>query len=359
MLAREVCERAFEDAVKACDPEIRVRDALARNPVTGTDVIGLAVGKAALAMARGAGPVARGLVVAPFDDSRILPPGWRLMIGAHPVPDARSEAAADAAIELVESARVEDHVLALISGGASSLIEKPLHSLDQVVRLTGVAMARGMPIAQLNFLREQLSTIKGGRLADRSLAPVTTLVVSDVIGDDARVVGSGPTVSNAKPARVEVVAPMRLFGEAMAAALGARRIETPVDGKALDVAAELVRETGTIVAWGEPVVVLPEVGFDEKRIRGGRAQHLALELAKLLRGTDRAAFVAGSDGIDGTTWAAGAFVTGETWDAIANQKIDPEDALRRCDSTRALLAVDALVITGPTGINHADVIVIG
>lgn len=368
MLARDVCERAFRQAVKDCDPEARVRawlernplvspidgDVLIRNNVPDPQIVGLAVGKAALAMARGAGEVARGLVVAPADDGRGLPAGWQLMIGSHPVPDARSEAAAAAAVALFESAQVQDIVVALVSGGASALIEQPRSgmTLGELVDQTGREMARGASIRELNALRTQLSTIKGGQLALRSAAPVTTLVVSDVIGDDPAVIGSGPTID--PRGCTEVIAPMSLFGEAMARALGARRIEMPVDGDVAEVADQLVREASVVVAWGEPTVKVPaDHGI------GGRAQQLALELAKRIAGTQRAAFVAGSDGIDGPTRAAGAFVDGTTWDELADEGVNPHRALARCDAGTALAAVDALVITGPTGINHADVIVIG
>src|SRR4051812_34889466 len=110
MLTRDACEAAFLQAVRACDPTVRVREALQREPVRGAAVIGLAVGKAALAMARGAGRVERGLVVAPTDDGRGLPDGWTLMVSSHPVPDARSVAAGTAAIALVGSAEPEDAV---------------------------------------------------------------------------------------------------------------------------------------------------------------------------------------------------------------------------------------------------------
>jgi hydroxypyruvate reductase len=358
VLTREACEQAFHEAVRACDPERRVREALEREPVVGTQILGLAVGKAALAMSRGAGPVARGLVVSPFDDNRGIPDGWQLLLAGHPVPDERSVAAALAAIALVESARAEDHVLALISGGASALIEQPRppYTLEELVSAVSLAMAHGASIRMLNARRTSMSAIKGGQLAERSLAPVTTLVVSDVIGDNPHVIGSGPTVSMQRHDRVEVIAPMRSFGEAMAAALGVRRLEEPVDGPVENAARGLFEEAkaGPILAWGETVVALPE-----NHGTGGRAQQLALHLARLVAGTDKAAFVAGSDGVDGPTRAAGAYVDGTTWDAIARAGIDPDHALVTRDSTAALAAVDALVITGPTGINHADVIAIG
>jgi len=360
MLTRELCEAAFSDAVRACDPAERVRAALAREPVHGEAVLGLAVGKAAQAMAHGAGPVTRGLVVSPSDQGTPLPPGWELLLGSHPTPDATSLAAAVAAVALVESAGSQDIVLALISGGASALVELPRDglSLEELVEKTGRAMAAGASIHELNALRTQLSAIKGGKLAARSQAPIVTLVISDVIGDDPHVIGSGPTVADRPGDRTEVIAPLALFGEAMTTALGARgvvvrRLVDPIAADVRDVASQLAATTGPVLAWGEPTVRLPDDPGE-----GGRAQQLALELARLLRGSPRSAFVAGSDGIDGPTLAAGAFVDGATWDAIEAAGIDAELAVRRCDAGRALAAVGALVITGPTGINHADVVVL-
>ncbi|HSD90608.1 MAG TPA: DUF4147 domain-containing protein [Kofleriaceae bacterium] len=360
MLTRQVCEAAFSDAVRACDPAERVRAALAREPVRGEAVLGLAIGKAAHAMARGAGPVSRGLVVAASDHGPPLPEGWELLLASHPVPDATSLAAAVAAVALVESARSQDVVIALISGGASALVELPRdgHTLEELVDQTGRAMAAGASIRELNALRTQLSAIKGGKLAARSQAPLVTLVVSDVIGDDPHVIGSGPTVADRPGDRTEVVAPMASFGEAMTAALAAhgvvaRRITEPIAADVRDVASQLVGMTGPVLAWGEPTVRVPDDHGE-----GGRAQQLALELARLLRGSGRSAFVAGSDGIDGPTRAAGAYVDGTTWDEIEAAGIDAEAALRRCDAGRALAAVGSLVITGPTGINHADVVVL-
>jgi hydroxypyruvate reductase len=355
MLDRALCEEVFREAVIECDPAARVRVALQREPVRGKAVIGLAVGKAALAMARGAGEVSRGLVVTNADDGLGVPAGWRVMVAGHPVADERSFHAGAEAVILMKSADPDDVVLALISGGASALIEecRPGVSPDELRAKAADKMASGASIHELNTLRISLSGIKGGQLADRSKAPVVTLVVSDVIGDDPRFVGSGPTVRAGD--RAVVIAPMTSFGEAVHAGLTARgiasrRIAEPLAGDVADVARRLAAEPGVVVAWGEPSVVVPDAhGL------GGRAQQLALELAREIRGSDRAGFIAGSDGIDGPGNAAGAFVDGLTWDAV----VDPEGALARCDAGTALAAVGALVITGPTGINHADVMIVG
>jgi hydroxypyruvate reductase len=157
---------------------------------------------------------------------------------------------------------------------------------------------------------------------------------------------------------------MQTFSRAAAAALAERgidahRIIAPLSGDVGIAAVRLAAHPDPIVAWGEPTLRLPPDHGE-----GGRAQQLALELARLLAGTERCALVVGSDGIDGPAPAgrpapAGAYVDGKTWDAIAKAGIDPNAALAHCNAGPALAAVGALVITGPTGINHADLVVLG
>jgi len=345
MIARAVCEDVFRAAVAACDPAVRVREAVARLVPPNKAVLGVAIGKAALAMARGAGPVVKGIAVAPQLDGKPLPLGWTARDAGHPVPDERSFAAGEAVLDLVRRAEPDDIVLVLISGGASALVEQPT-VLDYVARVAS-AMASGMPIAQLNALRTSLSNLKGGKLAQASRAPVITLAVSDVIGDDVSVIGSGPSV----PCTVaEVIAPMRSFAEAVHARLPVLPLhEEPMRGHVTAL------ERG--IHWGEPTLAIPADHGE-----GGRAQQLALEMARKLRGTADSAFVAGSDGIDGPPPAgrpapAGAYVDGTTWDAIGDAAATR--ALERRDAGSVLAAVGALVITGPTGINHADLAVVG
>lgn len=334
---------AFYAAVRACDPAARVAAA------GGRAEVGIAIGKAALAMARGA-QVERGLIVSPVDGHV---PGWTTLVSAHPFPDERSVAAARAVRALVESAT--GSVLALISGGASSLVEEPLVPLPEYVARVRACMAAGATIHELNALRTSLSGIKGGKLVAHCRAPVTTLVASDVFGDDLAVVGSGPTITPPLRARAGdravLILPMRAFAEAMASALGLPLVDAPYVGPVEEVAAQL---SPRCIAWGEPTLELPADHGE-----GGRAQQLALLLAH----ARRTALVLGTDGIDGPPPAgrpppAGAYVDATTWDAIAAAGIDPARALARCDAGPALAAVGALVVTGPTGVNHADVCVV-
>ncbi|MGE5180579.1 MAG: DUF4147 domain-containing protein [Acidobacteriota bacterium] len=354
MIARAECERLFRAAVAACDPARLVARAM---PRTDRAVLAIAVGKAALAMARGAGEVSRGIAIAPALDGKPLPLGWRARDSAHPEPDARSVAAADAVIDVVRAAGDDDLVVALISGGASALIEKPrdgvtLEALRDEIR---EVMASGASIYEINARREELSALKGGKLARMCAAPIVTLAISDVVGDDIAVIGSGPTIAPERPGdRAEVIAKLSAFADAIALP---RALDHAMTGEVVVVAEVLAGATG--VAWGEPTLRVPADHGE-----GGRAQQLALELAKRIRGSERAAFVAGSDGQDGPRprgrpAPAGAYVDGATWDAIVAAGVDPQRALARCDAGTALHAVGALFVTGPTGVNHADVAIVG
>lgn len=371
MIPRARCEAAFRQAVIDRDPAANVRYSLRKLKVDGFP-LGLAMGKAALAMARGAGPVLRGVAVTNADDGGELPAGWTKLVASHPEPDDRSLAAGDAVIDLVASARLDDVILVLISGGASALVERlaPGVTLDELRARVRAVMAGGAPIHAINAVRQQLSAIKGGKLAAMSGAPIVTLAISDVFDNDLAIIGSGPTIPQRPGDHAEVIVPCDAFawaidGELEKDDLGGPHQPTvfqdPMTGDVATVADTLVASISYIagVAWGEPTV---RVTSDHGE--GGRMQQLALELAKRLRGGTDTAFCVGTDGIDGPpppgrAAPAGAYVDGTTWDTIIAAGIDPQRALDRCDAGTALHAVGALVVTGPTGINHADVVIIG
>ncbi len=381
---RSALERLFADAVAACDPSAAVRREVERIALLRERKVWLvAAGKAAGRMVEGCGglDVVEGIVVVPetgdrkpetgnrkypeLDPPRFPVSGFRfpvpgsLIESAHPIPDARSEAAGRSLLALAARVPKHDVLLALISGGASSLIAVPARgiTLDEKIARVGQVIARGAPIAEINRARTALSAIKGGRLAAACAAPVVTIVCSDVVGDDLAVVGSGPTIG-AVPRGGDVAVLASGIGTlARAAAAAAPWPATIVDDavtgdvEALaDRIAEAVRAAApprALIFAGEPTVTLPA-----RPGRGGRARQLALAVAKRLAGVPGwSLLAAGSDGVDGTSDAAGAIVDGDTWAQIP----DGDGALARRDAGTALAA--CALVTGPTGVNHADVYV--
>ena len=367
---RAELERAYWGAVRACDPEVIVRARVARGfAASPRRVFGIAVGKAALAMARGAGPVERGVCITHSLAGLArdpLPPGWVAIVSSHPVPDQRALVAAEAVCEIVAAAGSRDRVLALISGGASAMVERPIAglSLEQFVTEVQAVMRSGAPIHAINAARIARSQLKGGQLAARSRAPVVTLVASDVYDDDLQIIGSGLTCGAVPRGDDygEVISPMSGFARALYATLretqpGLALVAAPLTGDVVACVDEIYGKR-PVIGWGEPTIVLPATAGD-----GGRAQHSALLLAVRIRGRCWTALVAGSDGMDGPppltrAAPAGAIVDGQTYDAVVAAGLDPLDALARADAGAALAAAGALFVTGPTGINAGDVMVI-
>ena len=359
-------------------------------------VVTLAVGKAAAGMTLGAadalGPlVRRGLVVT---DQAAEVPGWaELVLGGHPIPDRGSVRGAELAIRLAQSVRPDEMMLALVSGGGSALLEAPVDglSLDDLQDLNDRLIRSGAPIEAINRVRQAVSRVKAGRLAARCRGSVATLVVSDV-GDDPAVVASGPTVA-APPNPAPLDELLDRHAIRGGAAARARRVAaTGVEGTAArpgskdDVALILadgmtagraavrslssaglqaslspdrlggdavtaVRRNLAATAEGTVRVLAGETTVEVAgNGRGGRNQHAALTAGLEIAGTAQRFLAFGTDGIDGPTDAAGGCVDGAT-------VIDPVRARRHldaCDSYPYLEAAGALLRTGRTGTNVAD-----
>jgi hydroxypyruvate reductase len=189
----------FAATIARLDPAQLVAGALADLDWAPHEVTIVAAGKAAVGMTAGAAAMlgdhlVGGVIVAP--EAGDAPNVIDLVVGAHPVPDERSVAAARALLGAARDVPPGRQVLALISGGASALVAMPPDGValaDQVAAVSAV-YASGAPIGELNTVRKHISAIKGGRLARAAAGPVTTLVLSDVVGDDMADVGSGPTI---------------------------------------------------------------------------------------------------------------------------------------------------------------------
>ncbi|MGH8200190.1 MAG: DUF4147 domain-containing protein [Steroidobacteraceae bacterium] len=355
-----------------------VREALlARPPPPGTPVWAAAVGKAASAMALGAldalGPSLERLLV--ITKAGHLAPqllssaGVETHEGAHPVPDERSLAAGQRLLDWVHALPAAVVPLFLISGGASSLVEvlAPNVSLAQLEQFSARGLAEGVPIADLNTQRARLSQIKGGRLAaELAGRAARALFISDVPDDNPAVIGSGllgAAASGADHIERQVIASVddameAVVVEALRRGLTAECVWPRFSGDATRLAARFAHEllignTQVRVWGGESTVRLPpQPGY------GGRNQHLALAASKLLADYPELLLLAvGTDGTDGPTEVAGGLVDADTCARLGLAGLDADDCLARADSGTALAATDALLSTGPTGTNVADLVI--
>jgi glycerate 2-kinase len=189
--------------IDAADPAHAVEGAmpsvLADRPGPGGSWHIIALGKAARPMAMAAMtslPESRALIITNAGNDAPLA-GAEIVTSGHPVPDAAGEEAARKVEEILRAARPADRVLALISGGGSAMLPAPVEgvSLAEKQDVNRLLLGSGADITQMNLVRQALSRLKGGGWLRVSKAPVTALILSDVPGDDLRVVASGPTVA--------------------------------------------------------------------------------------------------------------------------------------------------------------------
>lgn len=397
----------------------RARDGLGPDdPLAAAAIAVVSVGKAAAAMARGAqfalgSRITRGIVVAPTPSQ--IPGAWETYVGGHPIPNEEGAAGGRAIRALAESLREGETLLCLVSGGASALMALPADgiSLADMQDMTSQLLRAGATINELNCVRKHVDQLKGGRLAAlASPASVVALILSDVIGDPVDVIASGPTVpdpttipdavgilrargvwerapasirahldagadESPKPGDPRLArATYTLVGNNTKAADAAaaraqelgyapRVVTTSLDGEARDVGAMIAREALATYAAKDPNEGVALIYAGETTVTvtgsgsGGRNQELVLGAALALDGTSGVTMTSiGTDGIDGPTDAAGAWVDGESVRRVRERRLDPEGALANNDAYPLLKAIDALVITGPTGTNVMDLVVV-
>lgn len=336
--------------------------------------------------------------------------------GSHPVPDEKSVAGTKAAVDMLAGLRREDAVLCLISGGTSSLLTQPLLPLADWRKVIDLLLKSGCTINELNAVRRSVDRIKSGGLA-RAAVPASCygLILSDVIGNPLNVIGSGPTV----PEDDLVVGAVQVLGRydiarqlereewgrlalalnqarylhkaprpsvrnfivgdvrdaATAALVAAIRqgfvcqlLTAHLDGQAREIgrlAAGIARDLPAghcMILGGETTVTVRGNGI------GGRNQELALAAALALDRQPRVAiFSFATDGEDGPTPAAGAIITGETARLARSYGLDPVARLVANDSHTFFARLDEvsrgraephLIMTGPTGTNVNDLVVI-
>ena len=392
---RALLRAAFDAAVQAANPEAAVRLNRPARPAGRAVVI--ASGKAAPAMLRGLADWGEVTGVAVTTAGQMLPEhrGIRWLEAAHPLPDQRSVAAGRALLSAVGGLSSDDLVLCLISGGSSALCCVPNQiALEGKIALTGALLRSGASITEINTVRKHLSGIKGGRLALAAQpARLVALIVSDVVGDEVSAIGSGMTAPDPTTSedalevlrRYGIPAPQTLsetpkpddpiFSRVtnrviLSNRTSLRAAQRVLEGRgwrvtALDDAvtgdsrlaataqAALAKESGTAtLSGGETTVQLGRAVLDQSG-RGGRNLEFLLQL--VLEDSGLWSLSADSDGIDGSSDAAGAIVTPDSYQRALTLGLEPLDFQRRNDAHGFFAALGDLVVTGPTGTNVGDI----
>ena len=406
---RHLLSEMFDAAIKSALPEHCVPCNLPKPPKGRTVVVG--AGKAAAAMAKAVEdhwPTSvSGVVVTRYGHAAACR-SVEVIEAAHPIPDEAGVRAGSRIIKTVSDAAEDDLVICLISGGGSALLTAPPPgvTLDDERTLVEALLRSGATIREMNCVRKHVSMIKGGRLAALSAAPIVTLAISDVPGDDPATIASGPTIADPttreeaiailhrrgveiptpiqawlddprsetpKPDQLglgdfRLIATPQLMLEAAAAVADAAGYTPLILGDALEGEA---RDVGTahadivhqILADGLPVqppcAVLSggetTVTLHNGSGRGGRnAEFLLSLLIGLNAAHGVSAIAADTDGIDGTENNAGAFIDDHSLERADARGLIARDWLRRHDAYGFFQALGDLVHTGPTLTNVND-----
>jgi glycerate 2-kinase len=335
--------------------------------------------------------------------------GFRYFRGGHPTPNAESIQAAGAILRALEAQPASALVIFLLSGGGSSIVEKPIDdeiSLDDIIATYRALVHSGAPIAEINAVRKHLSAVKGGRLAQAAYpAQQVSLLVSDVPDATPDALASGPTMPDSTsvedcyritakyellkqfpastrelferhaleetpksddPAFVRarwwtVLSNQSAIEEASVAAKRAGfivHLDNSCDDwdyeRAADYLLQRVRELREqfspvcLISGGEVTVKVTNGGV------GGRNQQFALACAEKIAGENITVLSAGTDGVDGNSPAAGAVVDGTTFERARGRGLDVRAALDGFDAYPFFKALGDVIETGPTGNNLRD-----
>lgn len=401
----------FDAAVAAAQPALCLAQHLPEPPKGRTIVIG--AGKASAAMARAlednwSGPL-QGLVVTRYG-YEVACQRIEIMQAAHPVPDAASQAAAVRMREMVQGLSADDLVIALVSGGGSSLLVEPAPGLSLADKqaVNAALLASGANISEMNTVRRHLSGIKGGRLAAACHpARLVTLLISDVPGDAPQDIASGPTVADTttredawdilRRYNIALSEPMRAWLDsassesikpndsrlgaaevrmitapqvalraaaelAQRAGLAAHILSDRIEGEARDVGKVMAAISQQVMAQGQPFArpcVLLSGGETTVTMRGqgrgGRNVEFLLSLAVALDGAPGVyALAADTDGVDGVEEIAGATLGPDTLRRAWALGMNPRSHLDNNDAHSFFQRLGDSVVTGPTLTNVND-----
>lgn len=407
--ARDCLTKIFQAAVLAADPLNVLARHLPEKPKGECIIVG--AGKAAASMASAVElawpdvPI-RGVVVTRYGHG--VPTKYvKVREAGHPVPDENGARAALEVCETIKSAKNNDLVIVLISGGGSALLPmpKPPITLSEKIQTNKLLLKSGLSIDEMNDVRRSMSLIKGGGLA--KMVPddveLLTLAISDVPGDNPLAIASGPTVCPPKT-KPDTRTILEKLGDQLPASVRRAVNNSPVglqqqrgefkliaspitslkaaakvaqeqglrplilgdalEGEAAELGKTLAGITNSITQHqlpiSSPAILISggetTVTISNKRYgRGGRNTEFLLSLLlKLSKNSSVHALAADTDGIDGTEDAAGALIHPDTIEQAEELKLDAKSYLSAHDSYSFFAATDCLLKTGPTFTNVND-----
>lgn len=361
--------------------------------------------------------ITAGHIVTKYDHSVILK-FIEITEAGHPVPDENGIRGTEQILSIVNKAGKDDLIICLISGGGSALLTDVPEScsLEDLKALSTILLKTGANINEINCIRKHLSKVKGGQLAkSASPARVISLILSDVIGDPIDVIASGPTapdpttfadaisiIGNYKiesniPAQIlrvlqegfdkkrqetlketdeillktnnliigtNLLALKTAAEKAESLGFASKILTNTLEGDVNDVASyilnsikevcqERITQKSCLLFAGEPTIKVKGLGL------GGRNQHLALLIAKLIEDLPAITFLSGgTDGTDGPTDAAGAVVDSYTSKNASSLNLNMDQYINNCDSYHFFMQEGGLITTGPTQTNVMDLMVV-
>ena len=412
-LSEATIEKAFARNVQYDRGVLRIVDDL-YDLQSYSRVLAVSFGKAGHSMAeclaQQVGTTVQGIIADPNPQPAQLP-GYRYFAGSHPLPNEESVRAAEAILKSLGALNAQALVIFMISGGGSSVVEKPVDSeitLPDLVATYKALVLSGAPIAEINAVRKHLSAVKGGRMA-RAVqgAQQVSILVSDVPEGALDSLASGPTMPDSStvddcyriagqyhmlrefPASVRELFDRHALEEtpkkndpafarsrwwtvlsnataerAAAAAASEHGFAVEIDhssddwdyAKAADYLLDRIRRLqrevsrACVVSGGEVTVKVGGNGG-----MGGRNQHFALYCAQKIAGENIVVLSAGTDGIDGNSPAAGAVADGSTFERARLAGFDAVEHLRCFNSFPLFEKLGDTIQTGPTRNNVRDV----
>ena len=410
-LSQASIPKGFDRHVQCERGILRVREDL-YDLHTYSKVMVISLGKAghtmAAALTAQVGALAQGIVATPvLPDAQVH--GFRYFQGGHPMPNAESIQAAAAMLRALEAQTASALVIFMLSGGGSSIVEKPIDdeiSLDDLITTYRSLVHSGAPIAEINAIRKHLSAVKGGRLAQAAFpAQQVSILVSDVPDSTPDALASGPTMPDSTsvedcyriaekydlpkqfPASTRELFERHAFEETPksddpvfqksrwwtvlsnqsaieSASSAAERagfivhVDNSCDdwdyAKAADFLLNRLRKLRKqfspvcLISGGEVTVKVVNGGM------GGRNQQFALACGEKIAGENVTVLSAGTDGVDGNSPAAGAIADGTTLARARKAGFEPRTALEKFDAYPPFRALGDAIEVGPTGNNLRD-----